>query len=46
MRITSVDIYTLQIPFEHPIAIPIGILIGAENVVIKVNTDSDLIGWG
>ena len=46
MRITSVDIYTLQIPFEHPLVVPIGTLSGAENVVIKINTDSDLVGWG
>lgn len=46
MRIESVDIYTLDIPFEHPLVIPIGTLTGAQNVVVKINTDSDLVGWG
>jgi L-alanine-DL-glutamate epimerase-like enolase superfamily enzyme len=46
IRIQSVDIYTLQIPFEHPLVVPIGTMVGAENVVVKINTDNGLVGWG
>ena len=46
MRIKSVDIYTLEIPFEHALVIPIGTLTGAQNVVIKINTHCGMVGWG
>lgn len=46
MKITAVDIYTLKIAFEEPVKIPLGSLDGANNVVIKITTDQDIIGWG
>ena len=46
MKITNVEIYTLNIPTKEPIRVPLGILDGAYNVAVKINTDSDIIGWG
>lgn len=46
MKITAVDIYTLNIPLEKPIIVPIGVIDGANNVVIKITTDKGIIGWG
>ena len=46
MKITAIDLFTLTIPFEEPIAVPLGTLYGANNVVVKISTDSDHIGWG
>ena len=46
MKITSVDIYKLDISFEYPTRIPLGVIASAQNVVIKINVDSGLFGWG
>lgn len=46
MNITEIDIFTLDIPTKHPIKVPLGILDGAANVVVRVTTDSGLVGWG
>lgn len=46
MKIECIDIYKLNIPFMHPIRVPIGMLDGAHNVVIKVTADNGLFGWG
>jgi L-alanine-DL-glutamate epimerase-like enolase superfamily enzyme len=46
MQINKVDIYTLKIPYHIPTEAPIGILTGADNVVIKITTDTGLEGWG
>jgi L-alanine-DL-glutamate epimerase-like enolase superfamily enzyme len=46
MKIAAIDLFTLTIPFEEPIAVPLGTLFGANNVVVKISTDSGHIGWG
>jgi len=46
MKITQVDIYTLDVPYEKPLVVTIGSIEGAENVVVKITTDTGLIGWG
>jgi L-alanine-DL-glutamate epimerase-like enolase superfamily enzyme len=46
MKITQVDIYTLDIPYEKPLVVTIGSIEGAENVVVKITTDTGLVGWG
>jgi L-Ala-D/L-Glu epimerase len=46
MKIEQVAIYTLNIPYHHPLKVAIGEVTGAENVVIKITTDSGLAGWG
>jgi L-alanine-DL-glutamate epimerase-like enolase superfamily enzyme len=46
MKITSVDIFRFDIKMVHAIRVPIGILDAAHNVVVRVNTDSEICGWG
>jgi L-alanine-DL-glutamate epimerase-like enolase superfamily enzyme len=46
VKIASVKLFTLKILFEEPIKIPLGSLDGANNVVVKVTTDTGLVGWG
>ncbi|ARN73786.1 mandelate racemase/muconate lactonizing enzyme family protein [Oceanicoccus sagamiensis] len=46
MKITAVDIYTLNVPYDKPLVVSIGEITGAENVVVKLTTDTGLIGWG
>lgn len=46
MKIEQIDIRKLNIPFDHAIKTPVGILEGAANLVIKITTDSGLVGWG
>ena len=46
MIITSIDIYKLDIQFHNPIKVAIGIVEAAENVAIKITTDTGIEGWG
>ena len=46
MKITQVEIYKLNIKITHPIQIPLGVMDAANNVVVKISTDSDIFGWG
>lgn len=46
MKIEKTDIYPLNIPYTHPIRVPIGVLEGANNVVVKITTDTGIVGWG
>lgn len=46
MQISHVDIYTLNIPFTQPLKVAIGQIASAENIVIKISTDTGLVGWG
>ena len=46
MKIAHVDIYKLDIPFCLPLKVSIGTIVAAENVVIKITTDTGLVGWG
>ena len=46
MIITHIDIFTLNVPYAKPLKIAIGELDGAENVAIKITTDTGLVGWG
>lgn len=46
MKTEKVDIYKLNIPFKNALKIPLGILEGAQNIVIKITTDTGLEGWG
>lgn len=46
MKITAVEIYSLKIPFKKPLKVSIGVIEGADNVVIRMVTDSGLVGWG
>ena len=46
MNIQSIEIYRLNVEFLHPIRIPLGVLKDAQNVVIKIVTDTGIFGWG
>ena len=46
MKITAIKLYTLNIPTSEPIKVPLGILDGAYNVVVKIFTDNNIVGWG
>ena len=46
MIITEVHIAKLNIPFVKPIKVAIGESSSAENIAIKMVTDSGLVGWG
>jgi len=46
MKISKVEIYTLNIAYWRVFRVAIGLKLGAENVVIKMSTDSGLVGWG
>jgi len=46
MKITRVDIYKFNIPLTHEVVVPIGVLKAANNVAIRISTDSGMQGWG
>lgn len=46
MKIKSVEIYKLEVPYHHPLKVAIGEINGANNIVIKINTDDGISGWG
>lgn len=46
MKISAIDIHKLNVSFEYPTRVPIGILDSAKNVVVKITADSGLYGWG
>jgi L-alanine-DL-glutamate epimerase-like enolase superfamily enzyme len=46
MKISRIDIYKFNIRLTHPTVVPIGILDAANNVIIRIGTDSGLMGWG
>lgn len=46
MKINHIEIAKLTIPYTRPLKVAIGEMLGANNVVIKITTDSGIIGWG
>lgn len=46
MNIASIEIARLTIPFVRPLKVSIGEMTGAENIVVKIKTESGLVGWG
>lgn len=46
MKIQTVDVYKLNVSFEYPTRVPIGVLESAQNVVVKITTASGIYGWG
>ena len=46
MKIRTIDIFYFDIPLQQPFRISIGTMHGANDVLIRVETDADLIGWG
>jgi L-alanine-DL-glutamate epimerase-like enolase superfamily enzyme len=46
MKVHQIDIFYFDIPLREPFKISIGTMIGANNVVVRILTDSGLIGLG
>lgn len=46
MKIETIEIAKLTIPYTRPLKVAIGEMLGANNVVIKITTDTGIIGWG
>ncbi|HLO38786.1 MAG TPA: hypothetical protein VK173_09850, partial [Lacibacter sp.] len=46
MQITSIEIYKLCIPLKQPFVISLGPQYDADNIVIVINTNTGLKGWG
>jgi L-Ala-D/L-Glu epimerase len=46
MKIRNVDIYYFDIPLQQPFKIAIGTMHGANDVLVRVETDGGLAGWG
>ncbi len=46
MKITSVEIYKFNVPLLEPFVIAIETITHAQSILIKINTDTDIYGWG
>ena len=46
MKVKSVSIFKLNIELTNTIRVPLGEMSAARNVVVKITTDSGIIGWG
>ena len=46
MRITKVEAFQVEIPFKVPFVVWRGELPGKEHVIVRIETDSGLVGWG
>lgn len=46
MKITQIRIYPFDIPLKAPIAISLGTIEHARNLLVEISTDEGLTGWG
>ena len=46
MKIINISIYRLNVVYNRPLKVSIGVTNCAQNVVIKIVTDTGLLGWG
>lgn len=46
LTITKIDLYKLFIPLKEPFIISLGPLYNAESVVVRMETDAGITGWG
>lgn len=46
MKISSIEIYKMLIPLKEPFIISLGPQLNADNIVIKINTDNGIVGFG
>lgn len=46
MRITYIELYRYDIPLKAPIAISLGTIEHARNLLVCIYTDEGLVGWG
>ena len=46
MNIEKIEISKLNVAIKNPIRVPLGVIDSAQNVVIKITTESGIYGWG
>ena len=46
MKISRISIYRYDIPIKEPIAISLGIIDNARNMLVEIQTDEGITGWG
>ncbi|HEC01654.1 MAG TPA: dipeptide epimerase [Sphingomonadales bacterium] len=46
MNIVRIDIHKLKIAISNPIRVKLGVIDAAQNIVVKITTQSGLYGWG
>ena len=46
MKITTINLYRFDIPLKAPIAISLGSIEHARNILIEIQTDEGITGWG
>ncbi|WP_020606942.1 mandelate racemase/muconate lactonizing enzyme family protein [Spirosoma spitsbergense] len=46
MKITSIKLYRYDIPLKAPIAISLGSIEHARNILVEIQTDEHITGWG
>ena len=46
MKIEQIKIAKLNVPFTRPLRVAIGEVSAAENIAVKITTDTGLVGWG
>lgn len=45
-KIESIEIFKLNVPFNEPFVISLGVINATNSIVIKINTNSELVGIG
>ncbi|MCK5343321.1 MAG: dipeptide epimerase [Candidatus Heimdallarchaeota archaeon] len=45
-KIASIEIYKMDLDFSYVITISLGTIEEAENILVKVTTDTGIVGWG
>ncbi len=46
MKITQISLYRYDIPLKAPIAISLGTIENARNILVEIETDESITGWG
>jgi L-alanine-DL-glutamate epimerase-like enolase superfamily enzyme len=46
MKVTSIEIHTIALPFDRPERWAVGARQGCSNVLVKLGTDDGMFGWG
>ncbi|QHV97021.1 mandelate racemase/muconate lactonizing enzyme family protein [Spirosoma endbachense] len=46
MKITQIALYRFDIPLKAPIAISLGTIENARNILVEIQTDEHITGWG
>ncbi len=46
MKITSLEIFKMDMNYTYVLTTSLGTIPSAENILIKINTDIGIVGWG